>query len=177
MIIGFTGQKGSGKDTAALTYIGEGYSLVRFADPLKNMLRRLYFDAGLESVEVERRIEGDLKELPCHILSGKSPRHAMQTLGTEWRDLIGRELWSNIAKFSLIEEAHVVVPDVRFKHEANLIRSLGGTVLRVDRPNLPSDGHISETEMLEIETSFTFVNDTSIARLHHAVINYIEASE
>jgi hypothetical protein len=177
MIIGFIGKKGSGKDTAALAYTGEGYSLVRFADPLKNMLRRLYFDAGLESVEIERRIEGDLKELPCPLLCDRSPRHAMQTLGTEWRDLMGLELWSNIAKFSLTEEARVVVPDVRFKHEASLIRSLGGTILEVERPGLPVDDHLSETEMSEIKTDFTFVNDTSIARLHHAVINYIEAAK
>ena len=32
----------------------------------------------------EAHIEGALKEVPCELLGGKTPRYAMQTLGTEW---------------------------------------------------------------------------------------------
>jgi hypothetical protein len=100
----------------------------------------------------------------------------MQTLGTEWRDLIDRDLWSNLVKVRIIEGGNVVLPDVRFHHEAQLVRSLGGKIFRVERPNQPvgaSSLHLSETEMAEIETDFTFVNKSSIAALHFDVRNYL----
>lgn len=57
LIIGFTGLAGSGKSTAALH---TGYTRVRFAGPLKDMMRAL----GL----TEQEIEGDRKEKPCNLL-------------------------------------------------------------------------------------------------------------
>jgi hypothetical protein len=48
---------------------------VKFAGPLKSMCMAL----GL----TEAHIEGHLKEVPCELLCGQTPRHAMQTLGTE----------------------------------------------------------------------------------------------
>jgi hypothetical protein len=62
-----------------------GFARVRFAGPLKAMMAAL----GCTNAE----IDGDRKEVPCDLLGGKSPRWAMQTLGTEWgRKLIGDDL-------------------------------------------------------------------------------------
>ncbi len=45
----------------------------------------------------EDKIEGSLKAKPCSLLAGKTPRHAMQTLGTEWgRNCIGDGFWINL---------------------------------------------------------------------------------
>ena len=87
MIIGLTGLAGSGETTVARHLMGmHGFVRHRMAEPLKSMLKAL----GL----TEQQIDGDLKEVPCELLGGKTPRHAMQTLGTEWgRDLISQNLW------------------------------------------------------------------------------------
>lgn len=144
-IIAFTGLAGSGKTTAAKHLCNwHGFERVRFAGPLKDMMRAL----GLS----EREIEGDLKEKPCDMLCGRTPRHGMQTLGSEWRDLIHRELWTRIWRRrveALPPNVPVVVDDCRFPHELDAIRDMGGTLVKVERPGLVAvSTHISEGQDL-----------------------------
>jgi hypothetical protein len=142
-LIAFAGQMGSGKSYAADYLCREfGYTRVKFASPLKDMLRTL----GL----TETHIEGELKNKPCELLCGKTPRWAMQTLGTEWgRDLIGNGLWGNIwqqrVEALLRQNRPVVVDDCRFKDEAERVRRMGGTVvLLLDLSQKPDETHSSE---------------------------------
>lgn len=128
-VVAFTGVAGSGKTTAT-RYLVErhGYTLVKFAGPLKDMMRVV----GL----TEEEIEGDLKEKPCSLLSGKSPRHAMQTLGTQWgRDCIGTDFWVRLwrerAVDVMAQAGRVVTDDCRFPNEAGAIRKLGGDIFRL----------------------------------------------
>jgi len=129
MIIGFCGPLGSGKTTAA-NYLIERYGFTRhrLAGPLKAMMRAL----GLS----ERHTDGDLKEVPCDLLGGKTPRFAMQVLGKEWgRDLVSPSLWTDAWKATM-PEGDLVVEDVRFPNEPKLIRSAGedfGLLIRITR--------------------------------------------
>ena len=92
-VIGITGHKGSGKDTAAEAVAAQGFTHVKLADALKAMLRKLLACQGADAEMIRRMIDGDLKEAPTPLLEGRTPRQAMQTLGTEWgRDRIGRDL-------------------------------------------------------------------------------------
>lgn len=142
-IIAFTGYAGSGKSTAAQHLVERhGYTLVKFAAPLKAMMRAL----GLG----EREIEGDLKEMPSPLLCGRTPRHAMQTLGTEWgRDLIHPSLWVTVAAASIdaviAQGGDVVVDDLRFVNEAEVIRNRGGYIVEMYRQGYgPINAHASE---------------------------------
>ncbi len=170
MLIAMTGGKGSGKDTFAQVLVKEfDFVHTRFADPLKNMLRTLFSEAGLDA---EDYIEGPYKETPLDILGGKTPRYAMQTLGTEWRDLIDRKLWSRLwqARVGLLlqQGKPVVVTDCRFIHEAATIRNMGGFILRVERPTRRNDDlHVSEQEMNLIEADEVILNMGSINQLHN----------
>jgi len=170
MLIAMTGGKGSGKDTFAQVLVQEfDFVHTRFADPLKNMLRTLFREAGLDP---EDYIEGPFKEVPLDILGGKTPRYAMQTLGTEWRDCIDRKLWSRLwqARVELIlkEGKPVVVTDCRFIHEAATIRNMGGFIFRVERPTRRNDDlHVSEQEMNLIEADEVILNMGSINQLHN----------
>ena len=125
-----------------------GFERVRFADPLKNMLRSLYRDAGLDDETIERKLEGDLKEQPCEVLRGKTPRQAMRWLGTEWgRDLIAPDFWTELWARRAFPHRNVVVEDCRFDNEAEAVRRAGGLVVAVLRPSLDAaaDGcHVSE---------------------------------
>lgn len=137
-IIGIVGKAGSGKSLAG-SYLFERHQnvLLKFATPIKNMLGAL----GL----TYREIEGDLKDKPCVLLNGRTPRYALQTLGTEWgRRLMGEEMWVRHWRRRLPGLRRVVCDDVRFPNEVEEIRSLGGIIVRIDRKDPRRDDHPSE---------------------------------
>lgn len=130
-LVGLIGRKGSGKDTAAETLLGQGYENVKFAGALKDMLRCVLAYQGVDAETIERMIEGDLKEVPTDYLAGKTPRFAMQTLGTEWgRDLIGKGFWAGATmrrvRNLLSAGKRVVITDVRFPNEVGSVEVQGG---------------------------------------------------
>jgi len=150
VIVALTGPAGAGKSTAARYLIERhGYVLVKFAGPLKAMLRAL----GL----TDEHIEGSLKEAPCPLLGGKTPRYAMQTLGTEWgRDLISSDLWVNawrdFATSVLDQGGRVVVDDCRFPNEAQRAREMGGKIFEVCGRGGLATTHASESYRPEPDT-------------------------
>lgn len=144
-IIAFTGLAGSGKSTAAAHLVNRyGYTRVRFAGPLKAMLAAL----GCTPDE----IDGHLKEQPCDLLGGKTPRFAMQQLGTEWgRDTITPDLWIRAWQAALARTAgNVVVDDCRFPNEAEAVQAAGGVIIQIERPGAGAGaaGHSSEGQQL-----------------------------
>jgi len=125
-LLGLVGRKGSGKDTAAEMLLSQGYQNVKFAGALKEMIRSLLAYQGLDSETIDRMIEGDLKEVPTDYLGGKTPRFAMQTLGTEWgRDLIGKNFWVGTAMKKAAGKP-TVITDVRFHNELEAVVEAGG---------------------------------------------------
>lgn len=159
-ILAITGYAGSGKSTAAEYLVQHhGYVRFKFASPLKDMLRAF----GL----TEQEIEGDLKEKPCRLLMGKTPRQAMIALGTEWgRNLIDPALWTSHLIHRVNESGadRVVIDDCRFLNEAAAIAQLGGRVVRVYRTECRSS-HASETEMDKIAIHYSIDNRETIRRL------------
>jgi len=145
MLIGLAGYQGAGKDTVAeqlrLKY---GFMRMRFADPLKQMLARLL------EVSVEQLEDRAFKEAMHPLLLGQTPRHAMQTLGTEWgRNQIHRDLWTHVAamRAHALEELgrRIVFTDVRFPNELRMIHQHEGAVIWVSRRGFgPAGGHSSE---------------------------------
>ena len=164
-LIGLTGHAGSGKSAAAEYLMGAyGYQRVKLAGGLKDMLRAI----GL----TESELEGDLKESPSDLLCGKSPRHAMQTLGTEWgRELIGADLWTDTftrKASGLLEQGfNVVCDDVRFLNEASTIWHLGGTVVLIERGGLQGSVHVSESQ--RVPSDWTVQNDGTLGNLRRGI--------
>lgn len=150
--IGFCGPAGAGKSTAADRLMKHWrFNRVRFAGPLKAMLAAL----GLSA----EQLDGAFKEEPTPLLCGRTPRQAMQWLGTEWgRNLIGDDFW--IAAWRAAVERtggfHVpgkgwdrliVADDIRFANEAKAIRDRGGIVVRIERRgagSMTGGAHVSE---------------------------------
>jgi hypothetical protein len=136
-LVGFTGAAGCGKSTAASVFVMHEYEELPFARPLKDMLRVILVARGCP--DPDAYLHGNKKEVLTPYLMGKSARHAMQTLGTEWgRNSIHNELWVNtwfvMAKKELDAGGRVVVADVRFQNEADAIKRLGGHVVEITRP-------------------------------------------
>jgi len=121
-IVGLSGLIGSGKTFAAehLSYT-RGFYIIRFAKGLKSMLHAI-------GLKVEHT-QGHLKEVPCDLLQGKTPRYAMQTLGTEWgRELIGDDIWVSVWENRLPDQAiGVVCDDCRFLNEAEAVMRISAS--------------------------------------------------
>ncbi|MPZ19526.1 MAG: deoxynucleotide monophosphate kinase [Luteitalea sp.] len=168
ILIGFTGRIGAGKSTAARALYNRGFTRVRFAGPLKAMMACL----GLS----EQEVDGSLKEEPCDLLCGKTPRYAMQTIGTEWgRQMIGDDIWIRAFKRAVQDYPYrmLVCDDVRFQNEANAIRELGGAVVRVVRgDSAGAVGHASERQ--DFLADATLYNAGSVSEFIRDVVAYAD---
>jgi len=173
-VIGLTGPGGVGKSTVARA-LGIAWAsrfparrddpapmpeIIPIGEPLKDMLSALLARAGLEDAAIRHWIHGDGKRLACPALGGRTPTHAMQTLGTEWgRECIAPDLWLSIwsARTAAAQAQGVMVinDSVRFENEAAAIRDMGGLVVRlVGRSGDLAATHASEAGVvpdLEVE--------------------------
>jgi hypothetical protein len=178
-LIGLAGLAGVGKSTVALHLVKRrGFERYRMAGPLKEMARQL----GL----THDQIDGANKEEPIDWLDGVTPRHIMQTLGTEWgRNLIHRDMWIRIAErrvkgmmaggdTGLFRGDNVVIDDIRFENEVEMVHRLGGKVYRIiGRP--PSlftvAQHISEAQDFKVDG--TIENNGSVEDLCRSVAHLL----
>lgn len=173
MIIGFAGQKRSGKSTAASALLQLGWQRLSFADPLRAMLSSLLLDLGLSSDEVLEAMRE--KEEVIHPI-GRSFRQLAQTLGTEWgRRQVDPDLWIKCAEARLDAlDGHAVFDDVRFENEATLIRSRGGLIVHIRRPGLGDfDNHASEAGLAVKEGDLVLDNNSNAGLLLDAVLRLV----
>jgi energy-coupling factor transporter ATP-binding protein EcfA2 len=165
-IVALVGAAGCGKSTVAEILQGMGYHRLRFSQPLKDMLKAI----GL----TDECIEGKFKEVPCDLLSGKTPRYAMQTLGVEWaRNKIDKNFFKNLWRTKIRKYPHdakIVVEDCRFANEADLVKSMGGNLWRINRLGYDFKGHSSETEMEDLKCDLVINNHSNEADLKMMVI-------
>jgi hypothetical protein len=181
-LIAFTGPAGAGKSTAADALVEDGWVKVKFADPLKNMMRAYYRSCGIEDAEfIESRIEGNFKEEPDPFLKGRTPRHAMQTLGTEWgRECMHPEIWIEAWRQRVLLMADrgldIVVDDCRFPNEADAVRKIGGKIVEiVGRGKGLGKQHQSEMGIGEPDMKIT--NSTSIEQFQHDIVYIFSRSD
>ncbi len=172
-VLALTGPIGSGKTTIAAALVAHGFVRRPFAGPLKAMLAALYRVQGLEPDEIEARLSGDKKERPDVLLSGATPRWAMQSLGTEWgRARLSASIWVDAwrrgAQADLAHYDGVVADDVRFEDEARAVRALGGRVIALTRPGVERiNDHISE---LGVAPDAEVANDADPAEVARRVL-------
>ncbi len=172
MLIGLVGRKRSGKDTAAAFLSKEGFRIVKFAHGIKVMLSALLKALDFSDRNINRMIEGDLKEVPCDVLCGKSPRFFMQHLGTEFgRDIIGENFWVNITMEECKKYPDVVISDCRFPNEAEAIKEVGGILIRICRDN-KRDGsgyHLSEEFCDKLHVDFELDNNGTLEEMAEGI--------
>ena len=176
-LIALTGAAKSGKSTVA-KYLSKGtdsrygthvpFARARFSGTLKKMLMQI-------PDVTEDMIEGSLKEEPQEIFGGRTPREVMQTLGTEWgRDSVYSKIWLDAWERSVRDLTYVVVEDLRYLNEAELIKNRGGKIWRIKRPDYQCIGHISETEMEGIDADLIISNYGSVEELHAMIDRILE---
>lgn len=177
-IIGLVGKKESGKTTLS--------QMINKWIPKNASCYFLQFAGILKTMILKAEI-CDEEEL-YHVKTAFS-REMMQKIGTNIiREQIDKNFFckkmlkelSELTKEDPIgENTIVIIDDIRFENEANLIRDIGGILLRIVRPNWGDlDEHRSETEMDEIETSVTIFNDSDLENLDQSgknIANFMSA--
>lgn len=174
---------GSGKTTVAEILVRKhGFIRLSVASTLKAMTATLLEESGMNPYDVRELIaDPELKEMPLKALNGKSPRYAMQTLGTEWgRNLFGEDFWINAAinkANALMSQGYsVVFDDVRFSNEAEAIVANQGCMVRIVRPgvNAPATGHASEGQLDDYPCAYRIINFSTPAVLAVEVDNMMK---
>jgi len=176
ILIGVSGKPRHGKDTVADALVDRfGFVKIPFAKELKRIvsvvfkmpLDRLYGDDKDDQYDKPLIVS---KTEICHLLdelgvndtnieidliqefTGKeifSDRKLLQFVGTDFvRKRIDNDFWINKFIEEINQHEKVVCPDARMPNERKLIKSLGGELILVKRPNYDTnDTHESENSL------------------------------
>jgi len=174
MIIGLSGQKGSGKDTVAAYLVKEhGFERKAFADPLKQSIAAL-FDIPFSAIDKFKNIE-DLrivmedKHSPSVHYTDMSFRTFLQRFGTEaHRDIFGKDFWLDytLPVQGFYPGRAIVVTDCRFSNEANRIRELGGLIVRITRSAAFDEQDQHRSEVMDFDWDYMIENDGNLSDLY-----------
>lgn len=164
-LIGLTGYKQSGKDTYADVLINEGgFVRLAFADALKKDVAD-YCGVTMEQVNEEKAALRRVLQLHGVAMRQEDPGH--------WVDIVEKE----IKLEQNIWDARIVITDVRFPDEAEMIRTFEGRIFRMrraDQPEVTEDAHESETNVDLIEADAEVLCN-SIAQRQEAAREYLRS--
>lgn len=159
-IIGLTGKKFHGKDTAGsiMKNLNNQVVLLSFASPIKKALSVIH--------EIPENFFDDpeLKEKVCPEW-GRSPRDLAKWLGTDvYRNQFDENIWLKNMEMRICKKYlgyDIIVTDVRFDNEAELIHKLGGVVWRIDASERVSstDSHVTEKGIRDELVDMTLYNN------------------
>lgn len=161
-LIGITGLKKSGKTTFAqfleAALLPRHTAIVSFADALKDEVATA---CGVTRPYIEEHKD--------------KFRTILQWWGTEFRrDMSHKEYWTSRLIQKCVKLKHegcefILIPDTRFHNEADVIKNVGGLLVRVTRNTLATvDNHPSEREQLEIKVDETIINSAGLSELKQA---------
>lgn len=176
--IGLIGKAQSGKDTAALRLVTtRRYTPLAFADPLRSMLLEVN-----PYVPTAPGISVRLRSLIADVgwdyakTHYSEVRRLMQVTGQAVRER-DQHFWANDMrrKLNAAESWNlpVVVTDVRYPNEVDMLRARGFRLVRIVRPGADAGGsavtHVSETALDGYAADVTLVNDSCVASLYSKV--------
>ena len=164
MIIGLSGYARSGKDCLALTLIAHGFTRVAFADALREALYCLN-----PIVRDGVRVQDLVNYIDWEATKNNYPevRNLLQRMGTEvGRELYGQNFWVERAFAKVQGRENVVFTDVRFPNEFDAVKSAGGQMWRINRPNITAtNAHVSETALDGFPFDIVIDNDGTLEEL------------
>ena len=166
MIIGISGKKRSGKDTVfsmidAITAHEVRTTRTAFGDQIKREIA--------ESMNINvADIDADKERF----------RPLLQFWGAEYRrGYCGDDYWikkMRLAAATWYARDWLIITDVRFPNEAELVRELDGVLIRVERDTGLDDTHDSETALDDYDHfDFRLKNDGSLDDLETAVVEIV----
>lgn len=171
-IIGLTGWAGAGKSTVASLLAAEhGYMVKPLAGPVIDGLRALDPIIGWVAGQPVR-LNAAIDSLGWDVTKRTyaEARRLAQRFGTEvGRQQFGADVWVDRMWWTLQgvpDMIPVVIPDVRFPNEAQLVYDIGGFIVRVERPGLARQSdHESEQYAGNILPDWVLLNAGSLSDL------------
>ena len=175
MIIGVCGVAGAGKDEVAAHLVRHyGFTRYGLADPVKEAIYTLN-----PHISNQTTVKNAVDTLGWDAAKRAYPevRRLLQVMGTEvGRRIFGEEVWTGLFEDWAMasSDENIVVPDVRFKNEADYFTpSRYGErrlLIRVTRPGVgPVNGHASDNQDLSAYVTHEIVNDGSLEELYEKV--------
>lgn len=181
-IISFSGRKGSGKTELANVCVNYGYTVINFADHLKDIVCKclkidislleklknnnsdcnlnLDLSNKLDYLSNELEINKSFIEKSYDLSSFKSIREILQILGTNIIRKYNPDWHINKTKVFLEKnkDKKFCIGDCRFLNEKRMIENMSGECWFIIRPNnMDISNHISETEL-----NWSYFNDKII---------------
>lgn len=198
MIIGLVGFIGSGKGTVGDILADEyGFQRESFAKSVKDALAPIFGweRSLLEGDTVQSRAFREQPDAYWSNIMGRdfTPREALQLMGTEaGRNVFHPAIWVHSLERRLTEGKNYVITDTRFPNELEMIRRIGGKIVRVKRGEEPvwwgeavatnmlsggknqklknyPDIHYSEWAWLGSHMDVTIENDGTLQQLRAAI--------
>lgn len=161
MIIALTGKKRCGKTSVAnalceQTSLAGLFTKINFKSALLKQVKEHFPDfLKNEANHYYMSVDQLLEEKPGSI------RQFLQNYGTDLFRKQNENYWTSKWRESTIGYSNVVIDDLRFLNEAQAVKDLGGTIIRIVRPSLGEQGdmHASEMEMDAIQPDYTITSD------------------
>lgn len=187
MLIGLAGKKGSGKSTISKIICDKHNAIeLAFADRLKEICSIVY------NVPIDYFYNPKLKNKIIEKLNITS-RKLMQIIGMKYRE-IGHDIPELTVKNPWIynveekireihenkEDTLIVISDVRFQDEHDMIKKNGGIIIKIIRPSLNNEqsnetsNHISENSMDSFELDHIIYNSSTIELLSVKVYKLVD---
>lgn len=115
------------------------------------------------------------------VISGaeiNSIRELLQFIGTDvFRNNYDKNIWTDLGKAAIQRWADrgvdVVITDIRFANEADIVQDLGGIIIRIDRDD-DSDCDFHESEKIDFDVDDVIINDGSIESLQIKAEEYVD---
>lgn len=183
-LIGLTGPKQVGKDTFAnfiKDRLGLQYKVITyaFARPLKEVCKTLFLltDEQLHDPILKEQIDPRWN---------KTPRQLFQFVGTDFvRNQLDPnfwikhfEYWYTSLSMETKENAIVIVTDIRFQNEMQIVHDYGGLIVRIQRQQPgrgdEQDCHVSETETDHIPYDFLIQNNSTLEDYSFAITQLVD---
>ena len=182
MIVGLGCSSGVGKDSAATALCRDlGFRRIGFADKLKELafeadpmiLANQMTNVGVGS--------GHLRKLVASVggwdqAKTRFPevRRFLQNLGQGGRTVFGDDFWIEQALKGVDPADNVVIADVRYPNEFELVKSLGGRMVQITRPGHEPYGHVSETSLVGYEFDAVIDNQGSLVDLEGKIVALVK---
>ena len=119
---------------------------------------------------MQAHAEGDLQ-------TPRSPRQILEWWGSEYRREQAPDYWLECIRSRIFYlrmhscRRPIVLADVYKRNEAEMIRNMGGTIWRIERPGHEQrTTHATSTEHLQIQADLTLHNMGDIKHLQHLVL-------
>lgn len=166
MILGISGKAESGKDTIAniIKEISPNTIILHFGDALKDIVSRA-FNISREILDTQ---DGKKEIYPYLNITN---REILQKVGTLFRENFFEDIWINnvINQIDCSNDKIYIIPDVRYPKELEAIQSIGGIIIRVERPGIKVMNHHSETALDNYPFEYIIDNNGTIKDLRDKI--------